>query len=256
MKHERLKKKRKGSFYLLNMMTVLLVLGTILIVVLNIYIYENPNAAFNPYPPPAAPPKLALVTHTPESTPLASLEINQTSQPTQTITNTALPSATLTSTTTPTAVNTPFIIILPTHTPAPTMPGVVSTNSPYPFVVMPGSPASMSYGIMQPDVGCRWLGVGGNVVDLQGAPYIGLRIQLFGYLRGRLMEKMSISGTINRYGGAGYEIMIDDHPLDSYHTLWVQLFNQAGGEISDEVYFNTSDVCEKNLIIINFKQVR
>ena len=246
----------KGTIRILNILTILLVFGTILVAAFNIYVFANPNTAINPYPPPAAPPPLALLTDNPATTTVASLEITQIPQPTRTFTNTSLPTVTPTSTATPKSVNTPFIIILPTHTPAPTMPGVVNTDSPYPFVVMPGSPASMSYGILQPDVGCKWLGVGGNVVDLQGAPILGLRIQLFGYLRGRLMEKMSISGTIKRYGEAGYEIMMDDHPMDSYHTVWVQLFNQAGGELSDKVYFNTSDVCEKNLIIINFKQVR
>lgn len=114
----------------------------------------------------------------------------------------------------------------------------------------------MRSSLMLPDLGCNWLGVGGNVVDLQGAPVIGLRVQLYGSFHRVVMSEMSISGAVDRYGSAGYEITIDDKPSVTNGTMWVQLFNQAGGTLSDKIFFDTTASCDENLIIINFKQVR
>ncbi len=39
-------------------------------------------------------------------------------------------------------------------------------------------------------------------------------------------------------------------------AVWVQLLDQEGYALSPRVYFNTYADCEKNLILVNFKQVR
>jgi hypothetical protein len=94
------------------------------------------------------------------------------------------------------------------------------------------------------------------VIGLDDAPMLGLRVQLYGSLHGRVKAITSLSGTVDRYGKAGYEITINDFPTETYHTLWLQLYSQAGGALSDKVYIDTYASCEKNLIIVNFKQVK
>lgn len=147
------------------------------------------------------------------------------------------------------------MILLPTKTP-----GAEETQAPvdglYPFAVVQGSPSTLPYSAMVPEIGCAWLGVGGNVEDQTGAPILGLRVQVYGSFHGHVIAEMSITGSVQRYGGAGYEIQVDDIPSYSYRTLWVQLYNQAGTAVSEKVFITTSENCDENLIIINFQQLR
>jgi len=233
-----------------NILTLILAGGTILILLLYGWIFFFPQSGINPYPPVVIPPTVVIPTST--QTPMPS----ETPKPSLTPVPTWTPVPTKTNTPTPELVSTQFVLMLPTVSLEPTLAGLKNTVSPYPYVVQPGSPASVSSEIMQPEVGCNWLGVGGQVVDLQGAPIVGLRVQLYGSLRGEIKILTSITGTVNRYGPAGYELVLSDFPTESKSTLWVQLLDQAGGVLSDKVYFPTFASCDKNLTIINFKQVR
>jgi hypothetical protein len=67
---------------------------------------------------------------------------------------------------------------------------------------------------------------------------------------------MTLTGIALNYGRAGYEFTLADKPIASNDMLWVQLLDQIGAPISEKVYFDTYAECEKNLIIINFKQVK
>jgi hypothetical protein len=236
--------------HLWNIFTYVLGGGTVLIAILFVWIFFNPQAGINPYPPVIVPPPVQIPTRT--ETPLPSI----TPKPSKTPLPTATTEPTETQTHTPETMNTPFVIILPTISVEPTLPGQNSTESAYRYVAQPGSPASVSSSIMQPEVGCNWLGVGGQAVDLQGAPIVGLRVQLYGSLQGEIKQATSITGTVNRYGPSGYEIVLSDFPTESKRTLWLQLLDQAGGVLSDKIYFPTFASCDKNLTIINFKQVK
>lgn len=242
--------KEKNPDSLWNTLSIVLVAGTILLIVFFGWIYTNPQSGINPFPPVEIPPTVIIPTLT--STPLPT----ETPGPTDTPQPTATPTPTITRTVTPKAINTPFVIILPTESIIAPTQDVNVTASPFSYAVQPGNPVAYSSSVMQPELGCKWLGVGGNVVDLQGAPIVGLRVQLYGSLKGHIKDITSLTGTVNRYGQAGYEIVLSDTPVDTKHTLWVQLLNQAGGVLSDKVYFDTSSNCDKNLTIINFKQVR
>lgn len=237
-------------------------IGTAVLMVFFTLIFINPNGSLNPFPPIEIPPTVII--------------------PTGTSTNTLAPTWTFspqpTRTHTPVQTEIPLPVLLPSDMPdmlattagensviavstadptiTPVLPTATVNSGGYSFIVQPGSPAAVSSSIMRPDDGCSWMGVGGQVVDLQGAPIVGLRVQLYGSLHGKIKAITSLTGTVNRYGPAGYEITIADTPTASSHTLWLQLFNQSGGAISDKVYFNTYDDCEKNLTIIHFKQVK
>ena len=100
------------------------------------------------------------------------------------------------------------------------------------------------------------MGVGGQVLDMQGAAIVGTTLGLGGWIGSDAVDILSLSGTAHQYGDAGYEFTLSDHPIATVKTLWVQLLDQAGLPLSNRVYFTTYDDCTKNLILITFKQVR
>jgi hypothetical protein len=61
---------------------------------------------------------------------------------------------------------------------------------------------------------------------------------------------------VSIYGPGGYEFELGEGPVASTQTLWVQLLDQAMLPLSDKIYFDTFSECDKNLILINFNQVR
>jgi hypothetical protein len=65
-----------------------------------------------------------------------------------------------------------------------------------------------------------------------------------------------MTGMVSTYGPGSYEFELATEPVASEQTLWVQLFDQAMLPLSDKVYFDTFDDCERNLILIQFNQVR
>jgi hypothetical protein len=233
-----------------NRMAITLGACSILLALLYFWIYINPYAFVNPYPPAVIPPIVIIPTNTPSPT--------HTITPTITATPTLTPSPQFTDTPIPSPTLDPateIALLIPTL--EITISGTAPTaTGPYSYAVVSGNPIAISSAIMRPDDECKWMGVAGQVVDMNDAPVVGLRVQLYGTFKGKVMAITSLSGTVNRYGSAGYEIKINDSPVETYNTLWVQLFNQAGGAISDKVYLKTSSSCDQNLIIVNFKQVK
>ena len=119
-----------------------------------------------------------------------------------------------------------------------------------------GSPAAIN-NIYHSELDCAWMGVSGRVFDLSGSPIEeGLFVQLEGTLNGELVEKNGMVGMVTNSGPGSYEFELGDKPVESTQTLWVQLFDQAMLPLSDQVYFDTFADCDKNLILINFNQVR
>lgn len=101
------------------------------------------------------------------------------------------------------------------------------------------------------------MGVAGQIFDLSGAPISGQQVRIGGFLDGKSVDMLTLTGLTSAYGTAGfYEFSLSDKPIASNKSLWVQLLDQAGLTMSEKVYFETYDSCEKNLIFINFKQVR
>lgn len=230
-----------------NLLTFFLLFGIIGQLVIFMAIYIRPDVSFNPFPPEPLPALVVIPSETP--TPI-DFPPTWTPTPPPTAVPTLTPQAGEDSSTSlPVFIATEGILQTPTIGPT-ALPGE------YAFAVQPGSPAAVSSAIMRPELGCDWMGLGGQAVDLQGAPITGLRVQLYGFLKGQPREVTSLTGTVTRYGDAGYEFTLADKPVQSYNTMWIQLLDQAGMALSDKVYFETFDTCDKNLIIINFKQVR
>jgi hypothetical protein len=241
--------RRAGSALIWNILTIVMLLGTVCLCLGFLMIFVNPYSALNPLPPPTKLPSLILPsatpTNTPTRTPLIVLPPTWTPKPTDlpTETSTPMPSPT------PQPSSTPIGLATATATREVTPGG-------FAFEVQAGTPKATS-NLFHTDLGCNWMGIGGQALDLRGSPITGLVIQLGGVLEGKLYEtKLTVTGTATDFGPGGYEFQIADKPIASTSTLWLQLLDQAGLPLSDKITFDTFADCEKALIYLNFQQVK
>jgi hypothetical protein len=240
-KEESPKRSRRGKpATIWNLLTGLVLLTTLCVGILLLTIFLNPYIAFNPFKPPALPTLYTLPTATP--TPKYQLP------PTWTPTATPLPTNTPEPSPTPLPTETVVPTLAP-ETPAATVEGGM------PYVLLQGDPKAVP-NIGQPLAGCNWTGVAGQALGIDGAPVIGVFIELTGTFSGQSVYHLTMTGLAPQYGPGGYEITLGDRPLDSDDALTVQLFDQAMLPLSDKVTFDTFEDCDRNLILVNFKQVR
>jgi hypothetical protein len=224
-----------------NALTGLALLSMLALVVLVGFIYTNPGANYNPFPPPTMPAVLVIPSETPTPLPPTETPIplpTYTAEPTYTAAPATVTSTVIGAGRTPTATAEP-------------------QNSVYAFQPQ-GVPAPIDATILYPDRGaCQWMGVGGQVTDMQGRPVIGIGVVLGGYLDGRTINMTSLTGTALKYGEAGYEFTLtNEAPFNSEAVYWVRLVDQQRLPLSPKVIFDTSEDCATRLVIINFKQVR
>ena len=224
--------------------SAVLVLGAIIVALVAFTIFINPYSGLNPLPPPTPVPP--YYTPTPTITPRALPPTwTPTTQPTFTPTNTPRPLDFVTNTpyvvtSIYTATNTPQI----TNTPLP-------TGKPFQATLQ-----ALDGSIMHTDAECNWMGVGGEAYDLNNEPLIGLTVHLAGTLDGQEIDQYTVTGVAPQYGRAGFEFTLSDHPIESFKTLYIELLDQAGLPLSDQIYFSTYNDCTKTLILVRFKRVR
>ena len=241
-------RRRSGlGAFLANVLTAFVLVATVLAAAGLAAVFVNPSLVerINPFlpiqfePAPTVPPTLGFptITHTP----------NITLPPTWTLTPTDTPTPSITPSPTPEPTATETPTVAPSGTPAPSPTGV-------PFAVQPGSNILVTN--FANDLGCSWMGVAGQVFDLSKAPYPGVTIHVEGQLAGLPYKVDAVSGSATRIGPAGYVFDLSDHPIASTGTLWIQLKDTAGLLLSEKVNINTSDVCDKNMVFINWNQVR
>ncbi len=238
---EEVQPARRISSLILNILTILLLLGTLCVAGVLLTVFINPTAGINPFPPATLPSLISLPTATP--TPRIILPA--------TWTPTAPPAPTITPTETAVPTESQMVEI----TPSPEPQNEPTESGGMPYVLQQGDPVAIP-NIGHPEAGCNWMGVAGQATGLNGAPVVGLFVQLSGTLAGNPEEQLGMTGTATQYGQAGYEFNLGDKPLASEDTMWVQLFDQAMLPLSDKVYFETYADCQRNLIFINFNQVR
>ena len=154
---------------------------------------------------------------------------------------------------TPTAVLTHTLS--PTFTPQPT-PTLTPTPELLPFTLY-GEPEAMSSSMLpQQKLDCDWLVIAGQVWDLQGGPVVGLTLHLTGELGGTAIDHTVLSGSALAYGESGYQFALEGLVIDSVDSLFIQLVDSNGLFFSHPYALQTYNDCEKNLILVNFKQVR
>ena len=105
------------------------------------------------------------------------------------------------------------------------------------------------------DQRCTWMGVAGQAFDISGDPIHNVVIIVEGFLGDDYIEEISLTGISTPYGPGGYEVVLDNQLVSSEESLYIQLYNLAGEELTNEFYFDTYADCSKNLIIINFQQI-
>ncbi len=228
-----------------NLLTAILLLGTLVAGWVILQIYQDPTSALNPYPIPTMIPTLFIPTQKMPATLAPSLTITAT-LPLETLTPTS------TFTPTPTSIaatpSGPFNQPTPTNTPR--------VNSIYSFVLQ-AEPRAIDSSLFNPARGCEWMGVAGQAFDMKNSPLaLGIIVQVGGAVDGKVLNITSLTGTAVQYGPAGYEVTLADKPVATQGAVWIRLLDQSGIAISDRIFINTTSDCTKNLIIVNFKQVK
>jgi hypothetical protein len=207
-------------------------------------IYIDPNSNLNPFPPPTLNPVFATATFT--------VIPRFTLVPSWTPTN-----ALIQVIDTPEPTGTPIITTNVIENPTAVAPAVAGTTDDFAFALQQGSPSAIDGAQFHPDAGCKWSGVAGQATSLNGEAVKGLFVQLGGTLPGvDSVDNLTMTGLAPQYGLGGFEITLSEKLVASNNTLWVQLLDQQNLPLSDRIYFNTYDDCQKNLIIIYFDQVR
>jgi hypothetical protein len=238
--------KKAGLDWLWNLLTIFILLAALGIIAVVAQIYNNPSSALNPFPFPTLIPTLFIPTRTPMP---------------------ATPTATAVA-----ATVTPQVTITPSYTPLPTPTAIQATplgpDKPTPTATVRGSTGQFSFvvegeprgiesSLLNPGRTCQWMGIAGQVNDLQNRPVpLGIIVQLNGAIDGKVLNLTNLTGTARQYGESGYEFTLAERSLATKGQVSIRLLNQEGIPISDRVYFDTFAECNKNLIIINFKQVK
>lgn len=224
---------------ILNILTGLLLLGSLILGLVFLVIFFNPQSGINPLPPTTMP--ALFNTYTPSPTPKEVLP--------PTWTPTIAPPAFSTNTPTPSMTPAP-----PTQSSQST-PSSDNQFSDVSFVVAEDSP-TYSENIVHEEKGCQWMGVAGQVFDTEGNPVRDILVTVKGTLGDEDINKFIFTGLApEEYGEEGYEIVLSDRTVASQNSLYIQLLDQTDNlPLSDQIFFNTYDDCDRNLILINFVQ--
>lgn len=123
------------------------------------------------------------------------------------------------------------------------------------YVVQPGTPAWVA-NFLNPDAGCSYMGIAGQVFDTTGQPVRGLIVEVSGELEGNSVLQLALSGGSTLLGPGGYAIQLADRAIASQRTLTIQVFDLAGIALSDQIAFDTSSACDANQIVMNFTAIK
>jgi len=237
------KVKRKPIIW--NLLTVVVLLGICCLLYLFVTIYQHPSMV------PAKLRSAPLPTLYQTPTPTATIILQP---PTWTPSRTPQPSPTRTKAPTWTSLPmliTPTITLTPTDTPFPDTATVTSTAMPAQATITYEASTSK-----HPDLACKWLGVGGTVMDKDNKPLLFQTIQVGGKLGDKPVNGQVLSGNNPAYGTSGFEIKLADSAIDSTQTVWIQLFDNNGNALTDKTYFDTYNDCQRNLVVIVFSLSR
>ncbi len=231
-----------------NILTIVVLVVSLCVGILFLTVFINPHMGINPFPPPTMPQAMAL--NTPTVTP------KQILLPTWTRTPSPIPpTETLAPTLAPTATTATGVTAT---TEADTDEGEGEgqpAEGDIAYVLHDGNPQYIP-NLYHADLGCNWMGVGGQVLSLNGAPVTGVVVNLGGQLAGETIDLVTVTGIATQYGPAGYEFDLTEYvdgPVATSQSLWLQLLDQASEPMSVKTYFDTYEECDKSTIIVYFK---
>ena len=118
------------------------------------------------------------------------------------------------------------------------------------YTLQDGAPAAIQ-NFVEPELGCNWFGVGGQVFDSEGVPMTGIIVEVSGTLDGQETLRFAVTGTTLELGPGGFNIELADHPIASQGTLFFQLLDNTATPLSALVSLDTYNSCDKNLLLIN-----
>ncbi|QRN83176.1 hypothetical protein JR338_12365 [Chloroflexota bacterium] len=133
-----------------------------------------------------------------------------------------------------------------TPTPEPT-----ATSDPIIYILQEGSPLYLT-NFVHASAGCDWLGVAGQVFDANGEPIPDLIVIAGQYSISESNQWAARTGLSTNYGPGGYEIQLSNHVTATTQDFWVQLVSESGTVLSDRIYFDTHEDCDRNLVLVNF----
>jgi hypothetical protein len=224
-----------------DMLTGLVLLAAVGLVVFFAYLFINPTSPINLFQP-NVPTAFVLPTAT-----ITPIQLEATWTPTF-ISGTDTPTLAPTITLQPS--NTPISLIPPTRTPTPPPP-TSTPKAPYSVTL-----SAIESTIIHPDLGCNWTGIGGTVVDASGAPVLYRTLRLTGSFDGKPVDKLTVSGTALDYGQSGFEFVLGTTPVATNKLLTLQLLDQGGLPLAQNVYVVTYSDCKKNLVLVRYKENR
>lgn len=223
---------------LLNRLTLVLLGLTALALACYLIIFLVPSFPLNPWPPIA---RAVVYTIAPSRTPAPTLPATWTPTPAQTY----QPLATR-PLDTPAPTRTPLASRTPTKSPA------LPTKSPYKFAparepVLTSDKYGASCG--------NWGGVGGQILDLNGAPLSGVSVVGWGGPISEQDKRVFVSGSdarINKFysGDGAYELYIGA-PGD--FDFFVVVY-ENGRPVSPVVKVRMVNDCSRDLALINFQR--
>ncbi len=131
-------------------------------------------------------------------------------------------------------------------------PGGASASPPHlGYIVQPGTPAGIP-NFIQPEAGCAWAGVGGQVFAADGAPASGLALKLSGSYGGQTLLKVAVSGSSPAFGPGGFEFYLGSQP-QATRSLALQVLGPGGAPLSAPIQLGTLGDCQHNLLVVNLK---
>jgi hypothetical protein len=220
-----------------DILSILTLVATVFVGLFIAAIFIMPNSALNPLPPIQSNPYLVPPTLT-----VTPIQLDPTWTPTPvdaTETPTLFPTFTLEPS--PTLLS----FITPSRTPSPTR----TPRAPFSATV-----TYIDSTIIHTELGCNWQGIGGTIVDTNNADMLSLTIRLSGFYNGRTKQELTVSGIAPVYGRSGFEFFLGSIPLASSGELFIQVFDQAGLPLSDNIALDTFNDCSKNLALVRFKK--
>ncbi|MDD2922964.1 MAG: hypothetical protein PHQ36_11835 [Anaerolineales bacterium] len=229
-------KKKSSSLEVWDVLSIITLLFTACMILYFAAIFISPGAAYNPLKPKPTVNPFATATPT-----ITQIQLQPTWTPTTTPEITGTPTLLPTITLEPSA--TPFSLLPPTKTPTPTK---------TPKAAFSASFEGIKSAIIHPEFGCDWQGIGGTVVDANNADMLRMTIRLTGLYNGKSINELTVSSIAPAYGKSGFEFFLGNAPTASKGALYLQLLDQAGAPLSENIYVDTFSACSQNLTLVRF----
>lgn len=228
--------KQRSSLNAWDLLSIVTLLVTLCIGGYFVAVFLAPNSAINPFSPNRA---LANQPPTPTITQIQLVPTWTITPINASETPTLFPTFTLEPSLTPVSLVTPSITPTPTKTPKASFSATVTY---------------IDSTIIHSEAGCNWQGVAGTIVDANNADMLGITIRLSGFYSAKSRNELTVSGIAPAYGKSGFEFFLGTVPISSEELLFIQLLDQAGLPLSDNIPLDTFNDCSKNLALVKFRK--